>query len=78
MTILDDARSGMDPDIRPQDDLFRHMNGRWLDTTEIPADRSAWGAFTMLADESEARVRAIINAYQQHRSPANTGGSARK
>jgi endothelin-converting enzyme/putative endopeptidase len=60
VTILDDARPGMDPDVRPQDDLFRHMNGRWLDTTDIPADRSAWGAFTMLADESEARVKAII------------------
>ncbi len=60
MTILDDARAGMDPDIRPQDDLFRHMNGRWLETTEIPADRSAWGSFVELAEQSEARVREII------------------
>ncbi len=60
MTILDDARAGMDPDIRPQDDLFRHVNGRWLDTTEIPADRSAWGAFAELADQAEERVREII------------------
>ncbi len=60
VTILDDARAGMDPDTRPQDDLFRHVNGRWLETSEIPADRSAWGAFTELADESEARVRTII------------------
>jgi putative endopeptidase len=60
VTILDDARPGMDPDIRPQDDLFRHMNGRWLETTEIPADRSAWGSFVELAEQSEARVREII------------------
>jgi putative endopeptidase len=60
VTILDDARAGMDPDIRPQDDLFRHMNGRWLETTEIPADRSAWGSFVELAEQSEARVREII------------------
>ena len=60
MTILDDARAGMNPDIRPQDDLFRHVNGRWLDTTDIPADRSSWGAFVALADQSEARVREII------------------
>jgi endothelin-converting enzyme/putative endopeptidase len=60
VTILDDARAGMDPDIRPQDDLFRHVNGRWLDTTDIPADRSAWGAFVALADQSEERVRQII------------------
>jgi endothelin-converting enzyme/putative endopeptidase len=63
VTILDDARPGMDPATRPQDDLFRHVNGRWLDTTEIPADRSAWGAFVELAEQSEARVRAIIEGH---------------
>ncbi len=36
MTILDDARDGMDPQIRPQDDLFGHVNGQWLATAEIP------------------------------------------
>ena len=61
MTILDDAREGMDPDTRPQDDLFRHVNGRWLDTTEIPADRSSWGALVSLSDQSEDRVRTIIH-----------------
>jgi putative endopeptidase len=50
----------MDPDTRPQDDLFRHVNGTWLDTTEIPADRSAWGSFVALSDLSERRVREII------------------
>jgi putative endopeptidase len=60
VTILDDARAGMDPDTRPQDDLFRHVNGRWLATTDIPEDRSSWGAFVQLADRSEARVREII------------------
>ncbi len=60
MTILDDARAGMDPDIRPQDDLFGHVNGRWLDTEEIPSDRSSWGPFVQLADEAETQVRAII------------------
>ncbi len=63
----------MDPDIRPQDDLFRHVNGRWLDTTEIPADRSAWGAFTVLAEQSEERVREIIEslATGQHEHGSN-------
>jgi putative endopeptidase len=65
VTILDDAKPGMDPDIRPQDDLFRHVNGRWLDTTEIPPDRSAWGAFTELADQSEAQVKAVIEELAQ-------------
>ena len=60
MSILDDAREGMDLDIRPQDDLFGHVNGRWLDTEEIPADRSSWGPFVELADTAEDQVRTII------------------
>jgi putative endopeptidase len=49
-----------DPDIRAQDDLFRHVNGPWLRTTEIPADRATAGAFVTLFDEAEKKVRAII------------------
>ena len=60
MTILDDAKDGMNPDIRPQDDLFGHVNGRWFDTAEIPADKSAWGPFVTLADTAEQQVREII------------------
>ncbi|MEP6814982.1 MAG: M13-type metalloendopeptidase [Marmoricola sp.] len=62
MTILDDARSGMNPDIRPQDDLFGYVNGSWLETAEIPSDRSSWGPFVSLADEAEVHVREIIEA----------------
>src|SRR6476620_1186842 len=59
MTILDDARPGMDLSVRPQDDLFAHVNGRWLETEEIPADKSRWGAFSLLAERSEQQVRDI-------------------
>ena len=60
MSILEDAREGMDPTIRPQDDLFGHVNGRWLEEAEIPADKGSWGPFVMLADVSEKQVREII------------------
>ena len=60
MSILDDAREGMNPAIRPQDDLFGHVNGTWLDTEDIPADRSSWGPFVQLADIAEDQVRTII------------------
>jgi putative endopeptidase len=60
VTILDDAKSGMNPDIRPQDDLFGHVNGTWFETAEIPSDRAMWGAFVELAELSEKRVREII------------------
>ena len=68
MSTLDDAREGMNPDIRPQDDLFGHVNGRWLDEVEIPADRSSWGPFVQLADVAEAQVRDIIDLIQRYGS----------
>ena len=63
MTTLDDAKAGMDLSVRPQDDLFGHVNGTWLATTEIPADRSSWGPFVQLADQSEQQVREIIEQF---------------
>jgi putative endopeptidase len=52
--------SALDPDVRPQDDLFRHVNGIWLATHEIPADRAMDGAFRALHDAAEEHVRDII------------------
>ncbi|MCL3818216.1 M13 family metallopeptidase [Aeromicrobium wangtongii] len=49
-----------DPAVRVQDDLFRHVNGRWLETAEIKPDRATAGSFVDLADEAEAKVRSII------------------
>jgi putative endopeptidase len=60
VSSLDDARPGMNLDVRPQDDLFGYVNGRWLDETEIPADRSSWGPFVQLAETAEEQVHAII------------------
>ncbi len=50
----------LDPDIRPQDDLFRHVNGKWLARTEIPADKARYGSFLILREEAETAVREII------------------
>ena len=78
MSILDDAREGMNLDIRPQDDLFGHVNGRWLDETEIPADRSTWGAFVSLADAAEKQVREIIESMASGSPDAEDAEDARK
>ena len=56
--VLETATS--DPSICPQDDLFRFVNGGWLATAEIPADRPGSGAFTTLRDEAEMACRQIV------------------
>jgi predicted metalloendopeptidase len=51
---------GGDASIRPQDDFFRHVNGAWLDATEIPADKRAYGTFLMLRERSNQQVRELL------------------
>ena len=50
----------MDASVKPGDDFFRYMNGKWLDETKIPADKSNYGSFHMLIDAAAADVKAII------------------
>ena len=64
----------LDPDVRPQDDLFRHVNGKWIGRTEIPADKARYGSFIVLYEEAERAVREIIEESQQ----AEPGTEARK
>ncbi|MGX9789133.1 M13 family metallopeptidase [Mycobacterium sp. MMS18-G62] len=52
--------SYVDSDARPQDDLFGHVNGRWLAEYEMPADRATDGAFRLLYDRAEEQVRDLI------------------
>jgi len=52
--------SGMDRSVDPGDDFFRFANGKWLERTEIPADRTRFGNFDVLSVLSENRVHAIL------------------
>jgi putative endopeptidase len=67
-------RSGLDVatfdhSVRPQDDLYRFVNGRWLDATVIPADRVTYGTFEELADRAEQDVRRIIERLDRRGGP---------
>lgn len=69
--------SGIDPDgfdttVRPQDDLFLHVNGRWLLSTEIPSDKSNYGSFTALDDAARENIRAIIEESVKNPTDANS------
>jgi putative endopeptidase len=65
-----------DRDTRVQDDLYAHVNGRWITEHEIPADRSMDGAFHALRDQAEADVREIIETAAA--TEAEPGTEARK
>ncbi len=56
----------IDQDVRAQDDFFRYLNGKWLSTTEIPADKAVWGAFNKVGDDIQPQLRTIIEAAAQN------------
>src|SRR5262245_21841033 len=51
-----------DRSVRPADDLFRHVNGTWLQKTEIPPDRPMYGTFVQLVDQSESDLQELIQS----------------
>ncbi|MDE5641544.1 MAG: peptidase M13 [Bifidobacterium castoris] len=60
-------QSGIDPAafssvIRPADDLFRYVNGPWIDTYALPDDRSRYGSFDRLAENAESQIRDILES----------------
>ena len=50
--------------IRPQDDLYGHVNGPWMERTRIPDDKARWGSFHVLAEEAERHVQEIVDDAQ--------------
>ena len=67
--------AGMDRSVRPGDDFYRFANGTWMEATEIPADRSAWGSFAILAEEASRRTVELI---QEAEKASSTEPDARK
>lgn len=55
--------SGMDRSVQPGDDWFEFVNGTWAKNTKIPDDRSSYGAFAVLRDLSEQRLRTLLQGY---------------
>ena len=68
------ALGHMDSSIRPQDDLFRFVNGGWMKSAEIPSDRSSYGAFYWLIENAEQQVREIIEGLAAEKQPVGSIG----
>ena len=54
----------IDPTVRAQDDFYQYLNGGWIKTAEIPADRSSWGSFAKLREDTVPQVQKLIEAAQ--------------
>src|SRR5690606_13812165 len=63
----------MDKNVKPGDDFFRYVNGSWFDKTEIPADRTRWGSFDELRQNTDRDALAILKeaANNPHLDPTS-------
>ena len=64
--------AGGDPAVRAGDDFFRHAAGHWLQTEQLPEDRTTWSTLGKLSDLSQQRVRAILDSSLDGHSPAGS------
>lgn len=55
----------VDDSVRAQDDFYKHVNGKWLATTEIPADKGRYGSFDKLNDDALEQLRGIVEGLQK-------------
>ncbi len=65
-----------DTTTRIQDDTAQHVNGIWLKNTEIPADKSSWGSFQALHEQTQPQLRALVEAAAA--GPQKPGSEAQK
>ncbi|WP_395827437.1 M13 family metallopeptidase [Collimonas sp.] len=54
--------------VRPQDDFYNYVNGSWLKKTDIPADKSSWGTFYELRENSLNQLHTIVDAVSAEKN----------
>jgi predicted metalloendopeptidase len=54
-----------DRSIRPQDDLYRYLNGKWLETFQLPPDKATYGSFTHIDDTTQEQLREIVEGLEE-------------
>jgi putative endopeptidase len=55
----------VDSSVRPQDDVYQYLNGKWLRNYQLPADKGAVGSFTVVQDKTEQQLRTIVDGLDQ-------------
>ena len=66
----------VDNNVRVQDDFYRHVNGKWLDTFQIPADKPGYVSFNQVFDETQVHMRELVEAAAK--GDTNTDANQKK
>jgi putative endopeptidase len=51
----------VDGSVRPQDDVYQYLNGKWLRDFQLPPDKGAYGSFTAIEDKTQIQLRRIVD-----------------
>ena len=52
--------------IRVQDDFYGYINGKWMQSTQIPASKAAWGTYPQLRETAQEQVRTVLDEAIKH------------
>ncbi|CAI9685698.1 M13 family metallopeptidase [Elizabethkingia anophelis] len=63
-----------DTSVRPQDDFFNYVNGGWLKTAKIPSDKSSWGSFNQLREDTDNNSMNILKEILKSKYPEGSEG----
>ncbi|KAJ3157583.1 hypothetical protein HDU86_003235 [Geranomyces michiganensis] len=63
------AYADFDLSYKPQDDFYHYCNKGWMDANPIPADKTRYGAFEILADKNDEKLRAILDRVSKADAP---------
>jgi len=63
-----------DTSVRPQDDFFSYVNGGWLKTAKIPSDKSSWGSFNQLREDTDNNSMNILKEILKSKYPVGSEG----
>src|SRR5260370_1894419 len=66
----------VDPSVRPQDDLYRYLNGKWLDSFQLPRDKASYGSFPYVDDATQEQLRGIVDGLVHGQAQATQAGNA--
>nr|WP_233741914.1 M13 family metallopeptidase [Halpernia frigidisoli] len=64
----------MDKSVRPQDNFYDYVNGSWMKTAKIPSDKTSWGSFNKLAEDTDDHSMSILNSLLSEKFAANSEG----
>lgn len=64
----------MDKGVKPQDDFYNFVNGNWMKTTKIPADKPTWGSFQELRERTDSSSLKILDNMLSEKYTKGTEG----